>query len=356
MGKNKIILTGGGSTGHVSVNLALIPLLKKHGYEIHYIGSKKGIEKELITKIPDVRYHEISTGKLRRFISFENFIDFFRVILGIFQSIWKIFKIKPQVVFSKGGYVSVPVIIGAWINGVPSLAHESDLTPGLANKLVQPFIKNIFTTFPETNKYIKSNKGIYLGPVIREDLLNGDKDKIQKELNLNPNKKTMLVMGGSLGAKFINKFIHKNLDKLLQEFNIIHATGKNGLDKNINKKNYYQFEYINSGLNNILAASDIVISRSGSNAIFEFLYYKIPMLLIPLPTTQSRGDQIDNAKSFKKQGFAEIIYEEDYTNDKMFETIQDICININHYKENMEKINFQNTTQKIFEKIEEIKK
>ena len=356
MENKRIVLTGGGTTGHVSVNLGLIPILKDNGFEIHYLGSKTGIERDLISQFPYVKYHAITTGKLRRYISFQNFLDIFKVLFGIIQSIFKIFKIKPSVVFSKGGFVSVPVIIGAWFNRVPSISHESDLTPGLANKLIQPFVKIIYTTFPETSKYIKSGKGEFLGPVIRNDLIGGNAKIAKEQMNINNDKPVLLVMGGSLGANFINQTIRDNLDILLEKFNIIHSVGKDGLDNSINKKGYYQFEYINENLKDILALSDIVLSRAGSNAIFEFLYYRIPMLLVPLPRSQSRGDQYDNAESFKEQGFAEVYDEENSNNEDLIQKLFNLYEHRDKYIESMGEFEFKDNLLKIFNKLNEIKK
>lgn len=351
----RILLTGGGTTGHVAVNLALIPKLLDQGYEIYYMGSKKGIENELIKPLDKVKYISISTGKLRRYFSWENFKDVFKVLWGIIQATYFIFKINPNVVFSKGGFVSVPVLIGGWINGKPQIAHESDLTPGLANKIVQPFIKTIFTTFPDTEKYIKSGKAKFLGPVIREELLNGDGDRLRKKLNIENDKKILLVMGGSLGAQAINKMLRDQMDDLLKDFNIIHSCGKGGIDPSINKEGYFQFEYINEGLNDVLAASDLVITRAGANAIFEFLYYKIPMLLIPFEYG-SRGDQIDNAKSFTKLGYS-IMRMESKLNEKDFlEAIYELNSKRQEMKENMAKFSFNDTVGVIVNEINSLKK
>lgn len=351
----RIILTGGGTTGHVSVNLALIPKLLEQGYEIYYMGSKKGIENELIKPLKNVKYVSISTGKLRRYFSWDNFKDIFKVAWGIIQSIYQIFKIKPNVIFSKGGFVSVPVLIGAWINRVPSISHESDLTPGLANKIVQPFVKTLFTTFPETEKYIKSGKGKFLGPVIRQGLLNGDKQRLKKDLSINDDKKILLIMGGSLGAKVINQMVLENLEQLLKDFNIIHSCGKGEINPSINKKGYYQFEYINENLNDVLAASDLVISRAGSNAIFEFLYSKIPMFLIPYEFG-SRGDQIDNAKSFTKAGYA-IMRMESKLDSKIFrDAIYELDSKKEEIKSKMSEFTFTDTLEIILKEIDHIKK
>lgn len=356
MTKDKIVLTGGGTTGHVAVNLALIPILKKDNWEIHYIGSKNGIEKDLIENIDGVKYHSISTGKLRRQFSFRNITDIFRVLWGSIQSVFKIAKIRPNVAFSKGGFVSVPVLFGAWVNRVPAISHESDLTPGLANKLVQPFVKIIFTTFPETEKYIKSGKGKFLGPVIRQDLKDGNKEKGKRLLGITNDKPIILVMGGSLGAKKLNDLVRDNLDNLLKDYNIIHAAGKDGYDSSIKREGYYQFEYLKEELKDILAASDIVISRAGANSIFEFLYYKIPMLLIPLPAGASRGDQVDNAKSFANNGFA-LLLEEKSMNDEIFlEKINELHSRKQEFKGNMNKFEFADTVSEIYNSINNIKK
>lgn len=350
----KIVLTGGGTTGHVAVNLALIPKLLSQNWKIYYIGSKKGIERELIAPL-DVEYIPITTGKLRRYFSWENFKDFFRVIRGIFQAIGHIRKIKPNIVFSKGGYVSVPVVIGAWFNRVPALSHESDLTPGLANKLCQPFVKKVMVTFPETIKYIKNDKGYFLGPVIRDSLKNGNPEDGKKFLGIENDKPNILVMGGSLGAMALNGLIRDNLDSLTKNFNIIHAVGKNNL-ADVACPGYIQKEYIKDELKDVMALADLVISRAGSNAIFEFLYYKKPMLLIPLPTSQSRGDQIQNAKNFRKNGYAEVIHEEDLTRDAFLTYLDKIYTNRNSYIENMEKFDFRDAVGVIYDELEKMKK
>lgn len=351
----RIVLTGGGTTGHVSVNLALIPRLLDRGYEIYYMGSKKGIERDLITAFNQVKYVPISTGKLRRYFSWENFKDVLRVSWGSLQAIWQVFKIRPNIAFSKGGFVSVPVLIGTKINGVPAITHESDLSPGLANKLVQPLVKEIFTTFPETERYIKSGKGTYLGPVIRDELKKGNGERARLSLGLD-HKPVILVMGGSLGARKINEVIRQAIPELKDKFNIIHACGKNNLDHSIKDDSYIQFEYISKGLNDILALSDIVISRSGSNAIFEFLYYKIPMLLVPYSLRASRGDQIENAESFKKKGYGEVLDEDNLDKADLIDMINKMMDNRSSYIEKMSQVNFEDSVATILDKIEKYKK
>lgn len=331
----KIVLTGGGTAGHVTPNIALIPYLKKEGYEIYYIGSKGGMEEELIKKC-GIPYYGISSGKLRRYFDKKNFSDVFKVIKGIFQAKHIIHKIKPDVVFSKGGFVAVPVVIGAHMNKVSVVCHESDITPGLANKLAMPFAKAVCTTFPEAVKHIKDNKGIYTGTPIRDMLFKGNKEKGLKLCDFSGNKPVMLVMGGSQGSVKVNNSIRELLNKLLPKYDIVHICGKGNLDESFkDRTGYKQFEYISDELPHIFAMSDFVVSRAGSNAICEFLALHKPMLLIPLGKNASRGDQILNAQSFKKQGFAEVIDEEKMTKGSLYDAINKIYDNRETYIENM---------------------
>lgn len=313
MNKKRILFTGGGSAGHVIVNLALIPMFQKDGWEIDYIGSKNGIEKELINQLKGVTYYPISTGKLRRYMSLENLKDPFKVVTGMMQA-WRIIgKRKPHIVFSKGGFVSVPVILASKLRHVPTVIHESDYTPGLANKLAIPFAKKVLATFPETVNFLPEKKAEYVGAVIREELLQGSIDEGLALTGLTREKPILLIMGGSGGSQKINQMVRVNLPQLLPLFHIVHICGKSNLDTTISKKGYVQYEYVNKELKDIFAITDFILSRAGSNAIFEFLALRIPMLLIPLSLAASRGDQITNAQSFKKSGYALVVEEENLT-------------------------------------------
>lgn len=354
--EKKIILTGGGTTGHVSVNLALIPRLLGRGWTIHYIGSENGIERDLIADFPEVTYHPIATGKLRRYLSKENFLDIGRVSKGVRQARKLIREIKPNVVFSKGGYVSVPVVMGAYFNKVPAISHESDLTPGLANKLSMPFVKKVMVTFEDTMKYIKKNKAFYLGPVIREQIKHGDPARARLDYGFTGKKPIMLVMGGSLGAQALNRAVWENLDSLLEHYDILHGVGKGKGDPSMDRPGYVQEEYIRAGMNDALAMADIIVSRAGSNAIFEFLYYQKPMLLVPLGTNQSRGDQILNAENFEKRGYAKILYEEDVTPQSFAAAIHSIEDNKAQIKAAQETFHFQDAVGTIIEELERIAK
>lgn len=347
----KIVLTGGGTAGHVNPNIALIPFLKEKGYHISYIGSKDGIEKKLIEPF-NIDYYEISTGKLRRYLDFKNITDSFRVIKGVGDAISVIKKIKPNIIFSKGGFVSVPVVIGGYFNKVPVIIHESDITPGLANKISIPFSKKVCATFPETLQNIPKNKAILTGTPIRTELFKGSKEKGLEICKFKNNKPIILVMGGSLGSVRINTVLRDSLNILLKDFNIIHLCGKNNLDNNINKDGYYQLEYATNELSHLLAVSSLVVSRAGSNSICELLALKKPNLLIPLSKNASRGDQILNANSFKNQGFSNVLYEEDLSKDTLIENIYYLSKQQTIYINTMNTSSLNNSIDKILEQIE----
>lgn len=333
----KIVLTGGGTAGHVTPNIALIPHMQDAGYEVYYIGSKGGMEEELI-KACNIPYYGVSSGKLRRYFDKKNFSDIFKVCRGIFQAKRLIKKINPDVVFSKGGFVAVPVVIGAAMNRVNVVCHESDITPGLANRLAMPFATAVCTTFPEAVKHIKDNKGIYTGTPIRDSLFKGSRQKGLDMCSFSGNKPVILIMGGSQGSVKVNNSVRELLNRLLPKYDIVHLCGKGNLDESLkNKAGYIQFEYISEELPDLFAMADMVVSRAGSNAICEFLALHKPMLLIPLGLNASRGDQILNAKSFKKQGFAEVMDEEKMTKGSLYDTINNVYDNRNTYIENMKK-------------------
>lgn len=324
MRQKSIILTGGGTAGHVSLNQAIIPELLAQGYDVHYIGSHDGIEKELIgDAFPQVPYHEISSGKLRRYFSLKNFTDPFRVVFGIGQALSIIRKVKPKIIFSKGGFVSVPVVIAAKLANVPVVVHESDVTPGLANKIALPFASHIFTVFKETMQHLPNDKATCTGSIIRQQLFQGDKERGLQLCGFEGNKKVLLVMGGSLGSVVLNDALRENLKRLLPMFNIVHLCGKGNVDESLQHvEGYRQFEYVTDELSDLLFVSNFVVSRAGSNSIFEFLALHKPMLLIPLSAAKSRGDQILNANLFKKQGFAHVLEEEALTKESFMASIE----------------------------------
>jgi len=316
----KIILTGGGTAGHVTPNLALLPLLKAKNFEVHYIGSHDGLEKELV-KETGIPYHGISAGKLRRYMDIKNITDIFRVIKGFGNAIKVIRKIKPDIVFSKGGFVTVPVLAAARVLRVKGVSHESDLTPGLANRLSQPFTSKICASFPETLAHLPVGKGVLTGSPIREELLQGDKVKGLAMCQwAKGGKPVILVTGGSQGAAAINTKIREALPQLLRKYRVIHLCGK-GNAAGANIPGYIEFEYVKEGLADLYALADIVISRAGANTIFELLALKKPNLLIPLPLGTSRGDQILNAESFVLQGFSMLLPEGKMTVERLLKDI-----------------------------------
>lgn len=324
MKKKRILFTGGGTAGHVIVNLALIPVYQKEGWEIDYIGSQNGIEKKLIGELDGVTYHPVSTGKLRRYLSIENIKDPFKVIKGTMQA-WRVMgKRKPAIIFSKGGFVSVPVVLAAKLRRIPVVIHESDFTPGLANKIAIPFAKKVLATFPETMNYLPEKKAEYVGAVIRDELFKGEKVKGLAFAGLTNQKPVLLIMGGSGGSQKINETVRECLPVLLASFQIIHICGMDKVDPTYNQKGYTQFEYVNEELKDIFAATDYVLSRAGSNAIFEFLALRIPMLLIPLSMEASRGDQITNAKSFSEKNYARILEEENLSKDSLLNELNQL--------------------------------
>lgn len=317
----KIILTGGGTAGHVTPNIAMLPLLRDEGYDISYIGSYNGIEKKLITE-QGIPYYGIASGKLRRYLDLKNLTDPFRVIKGYFQAVKLIKTLQPDVVFSKGGFVSVPVVLAAHKNHVPVIIHESDMTPGLANKLCIPSASKVCCNFPETVSMIPDKKGILTGTPIRAELSEGNRQTGLDLCRFTSSKPVILVMGGSLGALHVNEAIRSILPRLLERFQIIHLCGKGKVDESFySTTGYYQFEYIDKELKDLFAAADIVVSRAGANAIFELLTLHKPNLLIPLPAGASRGDQILNANSFKKQGFSMVLPEEELTDESLYNAI-----------------------------------
>ena len=317
----RILFTGGGSAGHVTPNIALIKKFQNEGWSIFYIGSAKGIEKELISKL-DIPYFKIAAGKLRRYFSWHNFIDPAKVVYGIFQAFFLCWKIKPKVVFSKGGFVAFPVVVSSWLHRIPVVIHESDLIPGLANKLSFRFASKICISFKETKKYIRNqDKIIATGTPIREELFCGN---INRGLNLcgfSKDKKIILVYAGGLGSKSINEIIRALLSKILVNFQVVHICGKNKLDNSLTLQGYKQFEYLHSEFADVLACANIVISRAGANSIYELLTLKKPHILIPLPKSASRGDQIINAEYFLKRGFSQVIFEEDLSPVRLYEKV-----------------------------------
>lgn len=337
MTSKTIILTGGGTAGHVSLNQAIIPEIMAMDYDVEYIGSKDGIEKELIGEsFPQIKYHTIASGKLRRYFSVKNFTDPFRVAGGLIQAVNIIRKTKPAAIFSKGGFVSVPVAMAGKMMNIPVIIHESDVTPGLANKIAMPFADHIFTVFNETLQYVPKEKSTCTGAVIRSELMDGSAAAGREICRFENSLPVLLIMGGSQGSEVVNTAIRSNLQELIQSFNIIHLCGKGNLDETLQGINQYrQFEYVTHELPHLLHLTDFVVSRAGSNSIFEFLALKKPMLLIPLSRQKSRGDQILNAELFQKNGFALVLEEEEANPERFLQALSQLKADEEMLIENM---------------------
>lgn len=350
----RIVLTGGGTAGHVTPNIALMPELKKHGYDIQYIGSYDGMEKKLIEDM-GIPYHGISSGKLRRYFSLQNFSDPFRVLKGISEAKKLMKELRPDVVFSKGGFVTVPVVFAAHSAHIPVIIHESDMTPGLANKLALPKATRVCCNFPETKALFPDGKAVVTGTPIREELFSGDAAFAHTYCGFTDNKPVLLIIGGSSGSVVINNAIRANLDRLLDTFNIIHLCGKGNFDEGLkDRKGYAQYEYVKKELAGMLALSDIIISRAGANAICELLALRKPNILIPLSKAASRGDQILNAQSFEKSGYSYVIEEENLTTESLFAAIKEVHDNRDIYISAMEASNLTDSVGIIINMIESL--
>ena len=349
----KIVLTGGGTAGHVTPNIALLPSLKEAGYEITYMGSYDGIEKKLIAD-QEIPYVGISTGKFRRYLDIKNFTDPFRVIKGFTEAKKYLKNLSPDVVFSKGGFVSVPVVRAAASLGIPCIIHESDMTPGLANKLCIPVAKKVCCNFPETLQNLPEDKAVLTGSPIRAELAQGNKLAGLDLCGFTANKPVLMVMGGSLGAANVNKAVREALPLLLEDFQVVHLCGKGKMDNLLlTTPGYKQFEYVTTELKDLFAMTDIVISRAGANAICELLALKKPNLLIPLPAASSRGDQILNAASFESQGFSMVLQEDDITAQLLSDKAHELYFNRNEFIDAMKQSGQLDSISTIMELIDQ---
>ena len=352
----KIVLTGGGTAGHVTPNLALLPSLREEGFDISYIGSYEGIESRLI-KEAHIPYYPIASGKLRRYFDWKNFTDPFRVIKGCAQARHLLKHLNPDVVFSKGGFVSVPVVLVAKSLHIPAIIHESDITPGLANKIAIRGASKVCCNFPETLAYLPKEKAVLTGCPIREELLHGDKEKALVALGFTQDKPVLMIMGGSSGSVFINNAVREALDDLLETFQIIHLCGRGNLDANKESiKGYRQFEYVSEELPDYFAAADLLLSRAGANAICEIIALKKPNILVPLSLNASRGDQILNARSFEKQGFSYFLEEETVTRETLTKAVHHVYDNRQTYIAAMKESHQQNSIKIIVDLLKNVAK
>lgn len=338
-----IVLTGGGTAGHCTPHLALLPHLKKYFEKIYYIGSKNGIEKNII-ETKDIPYFSISCVKFNRSNLLSNVKIPFILYNGIKQAKKILIELKPDVVFSKGGYVSLPTIIAASKLNIPVLTHESDFTLGLANKISSKYCKKILTSFPETAKTIKN--GLFVGSPIRKFDNSIDRSEKLKCFSLSGDKPILLVTGGSQGSKAINGVLRESLSELLPKFDIIHLCGKNNIDKKITKKGYVQLEFTDK-IDYAFDVCTICVSRAGANTLFELLYKKIPCLLIPLPKGNSRGDQVLNAEYFYKKGSVCVLNQDCLTSKSFVNQLNSLYSNRYNIKRNLEENPINDESEKI---------
>ncbi len=351
----RIVLTGGGTAGHVTPHLALLPHLLEEGYEVHYIGTEEGIEHKMMS-LPGVTYHAVKSGKLRRYFDWKNFTDPFKVLAGAFQSAYLMGKIKPDVCFSKGGFVSVPAVIGAWLHGVPVICHESDLTPGLANKICSKFAKKIATTFPECAKAL-GEKAVCTGTPMRPELFSGTREKGLGLCGFTGEKPVLMMMGGSSGAQSVNKALREALPRILEKMDVLHITGKGNLDESLSTlPGYTQFEFLSDELPNALACADFVLSRAGSNALCEFQALKKPMLLVPYPKGASRGDQILNAESYRARGLCHVLLQENMNADTLYAALETLMAEKDQLVENLKNAPPADGTMAVLQMIHEAEK
>lgn len=350
----RIVFTGGGTAGHVTPNLPLITTALSQGFQVHYLGSKNSVEEEMIKRM-NWPFHPVLSGKLRRYFSFKTLSDPFKVLAGIGQAYFLLRRLKTDLVFSKGGFVAFPVVVAAWLNRIPVIAHESDKTPGLANRLSFPFVNKICVNFEETKSlFKKKNKVIVTGTPIREDLFKGDKEAGLKHCQFHDKKPCILVMGGSLGSQRLNEIIRQSLPLLNQQYQVIHLCGRGKLDHSLEKnKEYCQFEYANENLADLFAAASLVISRSGANALYEILALRKPHVLIPLPLKVSRGDQIENAHYFENHGISFVINDERLSQTSLMTAIDEIRLHEVEIIKKMNKLDVKSATTTIFDLIRE---
>ncbi|MDR0850315.1 MAG: UDP-N-acetylglucosamine--N-acetylmuramyl-(pentapeptide) pyrophosphoryl-undecaprenol N-acetylglucosamine transferase [Christensenellaceae bacterium] len=338
----KIVLTGGGSGGHVIPSISLLPYIKKAFSKIYYIGGS-GIERDILKNYPEVEFFTVHAPKLDRGNLLKNLCLPFGLIKAISVSKKILKQIKPNIVFSKGGFVAVPVCIAAHHLKIPVISHESDITMGLGNKIIYRYCKTMCLSFEGHTK----KKCVYTGQPIRAQILCGSAEVGYKMCNIQKGLPILLIIGGSMGAKSLNDVVYQTLDTLCEKYNIIHITGK---EKNEEKthKNYTQFEYVQN-IQDLFAISSCVISRAGAGAISEFLALKKPMLLIPLGKNASRGDQIENAKRCEQMGVAHVLPQQELTPKTFFVEIDNLVKNRDKLIKNMPE--YEDACKKIYQEI-----
>lgn len=346
-----ILFTGGGSAGHVTPNIALITKCLAAGWKVSYAGSKKGIESDIINRI-QIPYYAISTGKLRRYFSWRTLIEPIVIMQGIIEAFFLCRRLKPSVIFSKGGFVAFPIVVGGWLNRIPIIIHESDLTPGLANKLSFPFANRICVTFPEGRRYTPAKNSIVTGTPIRETLLKGNGEKGKALCGFDSHDPILLFLGGGQGSAMINQTVRSLLPTLRQSFQIVHLCGAGKVDHTLDgDSRYKQFDYLNEELADVLACADLVISRAGANTLYELLRLKKLHILIPLSKRASRGDQIANAHFFAQKGLSYVLEEQDLNAESLNRLIHQVFADKTGYQARLINFSLPDSNQLIYKEI-----
>ena len=346
------LFTGGGTAGHVIPAKPLITKLLERGDRVTYIGSKSGLEENLVKDL-DIDFKSITTGKLRRYFSIKNLFDFFRVPVGIVQSMFILLRLRPVAVFSKGGYVAFPVVFAAWLVRIPIVAHESDLTPGLATRLCSPFVETQCVNFEGTRTSAK--RLVVSGTPVRDALLHGDAERARVWLGFQERKSVLVVVGGSLGAESINEVVREAILPLSRFYNIVHVCGPDNVDEDFaSPQEYRQFEFIDEQWGDVLALADVVVSRSGANSLYELLTLNKPNILIPLPLASSRGDQIENAEFAELNGWSLVIPQEKLTVRALIESLELLRLELDSWKTRMQDFAVRDTVALIISELDRV--
>ena len=352
-----VLFTGGGTAGHVTPNIALLEAAAGINWEVAYVGSVAGIEREMIGAL-GIPYYAIASGKLRRYFSWQNFIDPFFILWGMLQSVVLCLRLRPDAVFSKGGFVSVPLVVAAWLLRVPVISHESDITPGLANRLTYPFCRKVCVTFEATAAFLPKGKVNVTGTPVRQSLVAGDAATGLAFLGFSGEKPVLLIFGGSLGAATINNQTRRALPVLLQDFDVVHVVGNGNIKASIEQPGYVQKEFVGELFGHVLAAAAIVVSRAGANSLYELLMTRKPHLLIPLGKAASRGDQLDNARVFSGLGFSRVLHEEalmgDEKSDDVFvASVKDVFVRREQITARLQSFEIKDSVNLIIDLIQE---
>ena len=346
----RAVVTGGGSAGHVVPSLPVIEALQQKGWEVSFIGSDSGLEERLVAPL-GIPFCSVRTGKLRRYFSLANVTDALKIPLGILQAFLILGRVKPHVAFSKGGFVAFPVVFAAWLRRIPVVAHESDLTPGLANRLSLPFIATLCVNFPATRA--SARRVVHSGTPIRDALVRGDPDRGPSAAGLPGERPMLVVVGGSLGAQRLNEVTRAALPGLTETFEVLHVCGAGHLDPDLeNTPDYVQREFVTDGWGDILAAATVVVSRSGANALHELLALRKPNLLVPLPTAASRGDQVENAAYASERGFSTVLPEADLSPATLVAGTRDVLDALEGWRTRLAKFHSPDATAVIVAELE----